>query len=132
KNYPGTREAKEAIGFIERIYVSMGKSDEYLKWLETVPNTQISISFRDSVSYQSAFNLYLKSEFPGAINNFNNYLKEFPKGYFIIPAQFYLATSLNKVGEMASARYYYRSLVSAGGNEFREESSKVLAQNYFN
>jgi TolA-binding protein len=132
KNYPGTREAKEAIGFIERIYVSMGKSDEYLKWLETVPNTQISISFRDSVSYQSAFNLYLKSEFPGAINNFNNYLKEFPKGYFIIPAQFYLATSLNKTGAMASARYYYRSLVNAGGNEFREESSKVLAQNYYN
>jgi len=131
KNYPGTQEAKSGIGYIEKIYISRGESAKYLAWLETIPNTGISVSFRDSVSYQAAFNLYLNNNCAGAIDNFKKYLSEFPKGFFSVSARFYLATCLDKTGKSEEALKYYEMIVNGNPTEFREESAKRLAVYYF-
>ncbi|MCO5254724.1 MAG: tetratricopeptide repeat protein [Bacteroidetes bacterium] len=131
QTYPGTQESKSAIGYVERIYVSRGESDKYLSWLETVPNAGISVSFRDSVSYQGAFNLYMNNNCTGAIDNFRNYLREFPNGFFNISARFYLATCLNKVSENEESNFQYRYITESTPNEFRKESAKRLAVYYY-
>jgi len=129
--FPGSLESKNAIGYIERIYVSRGESDAYLAWLEKVPNAGISISFRDSVSYQGAFNLYMNNNCNGAIEGFRKYLQEFPQGFFNSSARFYLATCLDKTNKKEQAIPHYRHIAAGGANEFREESAKRLSAHYF-
>ncbi|MCK9481643.1 MAG: tetratricopeptide repeat protein [Bacteroidia bacterium] len=129
--YPGTQESKSGISYIERIYVSRGESDKYLTWLETIPNADISNSFRDSVTYQGAFNLYMNNNCPGAIDNFRNYLNEFPKGFFNISARFYLATCIDKTMITDESIAEYRYITESTPNEFRKESAKRLATYYY-
>ncbi|MCO6494185.1 MAG: tetratricopeptide repeat protein [Bacteroidetes bacterium] len=131
QSYPGTQESKSAMSYIERIYVSRGESDQYLTWLETVPNAGISTSFRDSVTYQGAFNLYMNNNCQGAIDNFRQYLKEFPNGFFNISARFYLATCLDKISENQESITQYKAIVESTQNEFRVESAKRLANYYY-
>jgi TolA-binding protein len=131
QNFPGTAETREAIGYIERIYISRGESDKYLAWLEKVPNADISVAFRDSVSYQAAFNLYVNGNCSGAIQNFNKYLKDFPNAGFNLSARFYLATCMAKTSGFESAVPYYKQIIEARPNEFKEETAKRLAAYYY-
>jgi TolA-binding protein len=132
EKYPGTSESKLAIGYVERIYVSRGESNQYLAWLEKVPNSNISVSFRDSVTYQGAFNLYASNQYAGAINGFKKYLSEFPNGNFHLSASFYLAQCLENTSGISSAIGYLRLISGAIPSEFREESTRKLADYYFN
>lgn len=129
--FTGSAEAKSAMGYIERIYVSRGESAAYLSWLETVPNADISVSFRDSVSYQAAFNLYVNNQCNAAIDGFRKYLQEYPQGFFNVSATFYMANCIQQRSGFEQAIPHYRKVVQAPANEFRQESTKRLAEFYF-
>ncbi|MBL0342383.1 MAG: tetratricopeptide repeat protein [Bacteroidetes bacterium] len=93
KKYPGTPEAMEAITGIKNIYVSGGKPQAYFDYVKTVSNVNISAGAQDSITYEAAEQLYLKGSHKDASLSFDEYLKKFPEGYYVLNATFYKAES---------------------------------------
>ncbi|MBC7426178.1 MAG: tetratricopeptide repeat protein, partial [Bacteroidia bacterium] len=89
--YRGTEEAREALRFIKEIYVENSRADEYFAWVETIPNSGISYTSKDSISYNSAYNTYVKGDCSASISSFEKYNTDYPAGFFRIPANYYTA-----------------------------------------
>ncbi|MEY3983973.1 MAG: hypothetical protein RL160_1532 [Bacteroidota bacterium] len=120
--YPGTPEAQKAIEKIEKIYRENGRGAEYLSWIATVPNVSVSASRRDSIVYTSAYNLWERKDYEGAIREFNRYLSDYRDGFFRIPAQYHLAYSYERKKQPDLALPFYQKVADAAASEFSEQS----------
>jgi len=125
--YPGTPEAQKAIEKIEKIYRENGRGSEYLSWVATVPNISVSASRRDSIVYASAFNLWERKDYDGAIREFNRYLTDFKDGFFLIPAEYHLAYSYERKKQPDQALPYYQKVANAAASEYSEQSLLAIA-----
>jgi tetratricopeptide (TPR) repeat protein len=120
--FPGTPEAQRAIEKIEKIYRENGRGSEYLSWLNTVPNVSVTASRRDSILYNSAYTLYERKDYEGAVREFEKYLNDFRNGFFVIPANYLKAISHEKRKEKDKAVFHYRVVADAAASEYQEES----------
>lgn len=120
--FPGTPEAQRALEKIEKIYRENGRGSEYLSWLNTVPNVSVTASRRDSVLYNSAYTLFERKDFEGAIREFEKYLNDFRNGFFVVPANYFKAISHEKRKEKDKAVFHYRVVADAAASEYQEES----------
>lgn len=125
--FPGTPEAQKAVEKIEKIYKENGKGAEYLSWIATVPNISVSASRRDSIVYTSAYNLWERKDYDGAIREFNRYLTDFRDGFFVVPAQYHLAFSYEKKKQPEQALPYYQKVANAAASEYTEQSLLAIA-----
>jgi TolA-binding protein len=82
----------------------------------------IEAATRDSMTYTSGENQYIKGNCDRSIQIFRDYLKEFPSGSFATNARFYMADCLNKTGKVDEALELYLKVVSVGNNPFMEQS----------
>jgi tetratricopeptide (TPR) repeat protein len=90
-NYPNSEEASIALKNIENIYTSNGNVDEFFTYVRGVSFANITTSYQDSVMYNSAAEKYFNRKFNEAEKGFENYIRQFPEGVFIVNAHFYLA-----------------------------------------
>jgi TolA-binding protein len=125
--YPGTPEAQKAIEKIEKIYKENGRGSEYLAWVATVPNISVSATRRDSIVYASAFNLWERKDYDGAIREFNRYLADFRDGFFLIPAQYHLAHSYERKKQAELSLPFYQKVANAAASEYTEQSLLAIA-----
>jgi TolA-binding protein len=93
KKYPGTPEASEALTGIKNIYIASGNPQGYFDYVKTVPSMSISSGAQDSITYEAAEQLYLKGNMESASRSFDEYLKRYPEGMFVLNATFYKAES---------------------------------------
>ena len=91
EQYPGSQEAKDALANLESIYSEQGKTGEFFDYIRSKGNISISPERQDSVTYRAAESKYIKGNCEMATNGFNDYIKNFPEGYFIADARFYRA-----------------------------------------
>lgn len=126
-NYPNSDEAREAVIIAQNIYVSLGKGDEIIKILEGFPNIVVSASTQDSLSYESAFNLYQKNDFLKAAKSFGNYINKFPGGYFILKANYFKAECDYKLKSYNDALIGYEYVANALRSDFTERSTRQSA-----
>ncbi len=106
-DYPGTPEASVALSTIKDIYVNMNNVDAYLGYVNDI-GQGVSMSEQDSLVYVSAENIYLQGDCEKAILNLDNYLKKYPRGAYLINANYYRADCLLKQGKEDDA---YSSLL---------------------
>lgn len=126
-NYPNSQEAREAIPLVQNIFVNQGEGEKWLEFSAVLPNVVISASTQDSLSYESAFNLFQKENYEKASKSFGNYINKFPGGYFILKANYYKAECDYKQKKYDDALVCYEYVANALRSEFSERCTRQSA-----
>lgn len=126
-NYPNSEEAREALPMVQNIFVNQGKGEEYLNFIRVLPNVIVSASTQDSLSYESAFNLYQKENYEKSSKGFGSYISRFPGGYFILKANYYKAESDYKQKKYDEALVCYEYVANSLRSEYSERCTRQSA-----
>lgn len=128
-NNPETNEAKDALALLKETYDEMGRPDEYLSFLETVPGYKVSNTSRDSITYQSAEYQYENRRFQQAVDGFTNYLTKYPNGPNSLNAYYYRAESYSsdELKKYSQALKDYATVVSRGPSKWYVKSAEKAA-----
>jgi len=128
-NNPESAEANAAEANLREIYFKdLNKPDEFFAFMETVPGRSITTSAKDSVTYQSAEDHYLKARYPQAIDAFTNYLVKFPNGRSVLQAFYYRAESYAAESKYSLALKDYGAVVVKGPGRFYPKAAEKAAQ----
>ncbi len=123
ENYRNTPEARNAVNGLKNAYTDMDDVQSYFAYMKSVEGLgDIDVSTRDSMTYISGENQYVKGNCERSSEIFMNYLKDYPSGSFATNARFYLADCLNRSGKVDEALELYLRVVSVGNNQFMEQS----------
>jgi len=118
QNNPTKQEGDDAIAAIEEIYVAdLGRSDEYFKFLETVPGYAVKGDTKDSLTYRVAQIQYENGNYERAIAAFTDYLQKHPKGGYVLNAHYNRGESHLILKDYASALKDYDTVISRGQSQ---------------
>jgi len=120
--YPNTSESKEALAQIKNISVTQNKVDEYLRYVKSVPNADVSKAAEDSLTYEAAELLYTQGNCTAAIKDFDNYLQRFPQAIFLVNATYYKADCQFRNKQYEEALTGYQIVINEVRNSFTEKS----------
>jgi TolA-binding protein len=125
-DYPGTSEASEALGKIQKIYVEGGNVRQFEDYLSQNSFPDATKGSLDTSYYEAAQLMYQRGEMVSAMQEFEKYLQKFPNGYFALDAHYFKAEialdlkkydqalrDFNQVLEYAKTSYTERALVAA-------------------
>lgn len=123
ENFRDTPEARNAVNGLRNAYTDIDDVESFFAYMKNIQGLgNIEASTRDSMTYISGENQYVKGNCERSIQVFRDYLKEFPSGSFATNARFYLADCLNKAGNTDEALELYEKVISVGNNQFMEQS----------
>lgn len=132
-DYPNTPEAMQAVSTARMVYVDLGRTDEYARWVKNIDFVEVSDADLDDTSYEAAENQYFNNEYDRAVSGFEKYLRSFPNGIHSINANFYLGQLYFRKNEKDKAAKNYRFVAEKPKNEFSEQSlsrlSEILLEN---
>ncbi|MDX9773452.1 MAG: tetratricopeptide repeat protein [Bacteroidales bacterium] len=123
ENYRDTPEARNAVNGLRNAYTDMDDVESYFAYMKTVQGVgDIDVSTRDSMTYISGENQYVRGNCERSSEIFSNYLRDYPGGSFATNARFYLADCLNRTGKTDEALELFFKVISVGNNQFMEQS----------
>lgn len=94
---PQSSDAKEALRSVREIYVASGNVDSYFDYAAKAGvECDLSQMARDSLSFESAQKIYSAGKTDEAIRLLEHYVANYPKGYYMNDALFYLGDSYLK------------------------------------
>ena len=118
ENYPNSEEASIALKNIENIYTANGNVDEFFTYIRGVSFANVTVSYQDSVMYNSAAEKYFSKKFNEAENGFDKYIQQFPEGAFILKAHFYLAECAYYKSDNEKALQGYEYVIKQKDEQF--------------
>ncbi len=134
ENNPTAAESTEALKSIEEIMVDkMGQPDKYVAFIESLPGLKVSDRTKDSLNYRVANSHYESGQFDKAIQSYDEYIKNFPKGLFIIDALYNKAESNLLLKQYPQALQAYETLLDRGPSRHFEsatEKAAIIASTY--
>ena len=127
ENYPSSEETRVALEGLQALYIDANRVNEYLAYRESIVGTTISTvakSHEDSISFIAAERAYARGNYTEAIPSLTNYIVKFCDSHTLncISAQYYLAESLYKTGDIDKSLTHYDNLANLDGNEYVEPS----------
>ncbi len=128
RQFPNTTEAKEAVANVKRIYVDLGKVDEYASWARSLDYVAVSDNELEDANYESAEQKYQEADYAAAVLGFNKYIKAYSKGAYALKAHYYLADSYYNLNKKNKAATHYNYVINQAKNQFTEASLARLAQ----
>lgn len=130
--HPGSREAKEALLKIEKIFIQQGKVADYENYLTTHKLTTVTKDQLDKANYEQAEVKYLNGKYKEAYDDFQKYLDKYPDGGFVLSANFYRseAAYFQKMFDEALKGYNY--VIGRPKNTFTEKSLLRSAEIHYN
>lgn len=128
--YPNASEARQAVGNARNVYVDQGNVNAYANWVKNIDFVTVTNSDIDNTTYEAAENKFLENDTDKAIEGFQTYLQDFPKGIHALKANFYLAQLLFNNKQQEEAIPYYGFVVQQEKNQFSEEALAKLSQLY--
>lgn len=133
-NNPNAKESESALLGLQEIYINdLGKSEEYVAYVSSLPGYKISDAAADSLAYMVGALRYNEGAYDKAVMGFNNYLDKYPAGANRIKAIYYRAESNTLLKKYEDALADYEKLAKAGNSEFYIPSlrkSALIAYNY--
>tara|TARA_B100001564_G_scaffold324611_1_gene305526 strand:- start:10652 stop:13756 length:3105 start_codon:yes stop_codon:yes gene_type:complete len=130
--YSKTKYFKEAILGIERAYTSLGKIEDYLVFIESLPNYSLSKLQQDTLIYNTAFIKFSEKNYESANEIFKKYLDDFVEGNFYVDALYYYALSSIELNDSSTATLYYNLILENSDQKYREQSLVYFARKYYN
>ena len=123
---------KEALLGLQSIYVGIARVDEYITYLNDIPQYKLSQSEQDSLSYSAAFIKFSEQDYSVSRDAFQKYITEFKDGVFIEDAYYYLARSYYNLGDSVQTNLSYAYIVENKSIQYLEEALTHLSRAYFN
>jgi TolA-binding protein len=80
RNNIQTEEAKDALGYIRKIYIESGDPDGFIAYASTIQGYNFTDMEADSLLFESAENVFDTDNWELAAENYSKYLQRFPKG----------------------------------------------------
>ena len=134
QNNPSSKEAESAILGLQEIYINdLGKSEEYVSYVSSLPGYKVSDTAADSLAYMVGVIRYNEGEYEKAVAGFSNYLSKYPSGINKIKAHYYRAESNTLLKKYDTGLEDYELLIKAGNSEFYTQSLRkaaLIAYNY--
>ena len=127
EKYPNTPNANEALLAIKDIYIEKGDANAYIKYASKYGNSNLTTSAQDSIVYLSAENQFQKGNIQQALDGFNNYILQFPNGFFNLQAKFYRAECNYSLQNFDKALPDYINIANVAQNRFTERSTARAA-----
>jgi len=122
QKYPNTTESHEALVQIKNISVSQNKVDDYLTYVKSVPNADVSEAAEDSLSYEAAELVYTQGNCESAIREFDKYMMKFPNAIFKVNANYYKSDCLYKGKKYQEALPGFEYVISQPKTNITEKS----------
>ena len=129
-DYPNTPESMQAVSSARLVYIDLGRTDEYAKWVRNVDFVEVSDADLDNTTFESAEKQYLDNNTAAAKTSFTKYLQNFPNGLHSLKANFYLAQIYFRDDKKDDAIKHYRFVVEKPRGEFSEQALARLSQIY--
>lgn len=126
EKYPNSAEAGEALTSIKDIYISQGKTDDYVALLKASGRT-VTASAADSLAYAAAEAKFTSNDCSGAITAFNNYIQQYPDGQFVLPAYFYRSECAYNNRDYTAALPGYEFILSKNNSLYAERAALQAA-----
>jgi tetratricopeptide (TPR) repeat protein len=133
RHNPTKEESQDALAAIQEIYVDdLGQSDEYVKFVESIPGYNLSNYAKDSLNYSVAIRYYEDGQYERAVTALTDYIQKFPKGISIIPALFRRGESNVLLKKYNEAMVDYEALIAKGRNEYYDKALYKAASIAYN
>lgn len=133
-NNPKPDEAKRALAALEEIYVKdLGRPDEYFAFLETIPGYKVDNFARDSINFQAALTKFETGDYQRAIDAYNNYIRNFPNGQYLLQAYYQRGESYAVLRQYSEALNDYEWVIEQGPSRYyikALEKAAVIAYNH--
>jgi len=126
---PHSSAARDAMQGIREIYVSDGDVDAYFDYAAKAGvECDMSTMAKDSLSFVSAQKIYLAGNIEAAAKSLNSYLRNYPKGYYLNDALFYLSDCHLRSGNNEAAIDALSELAGQSPNQYTEKTLEKLAR----
>ena len=127
-NNPTAAEARTAQQALQEIYVQdLGRPNDYLAFLETVPGFKLGDAVRDSVNFSAATAQYQAGNYDRAVEQYTLYLKQFPKGGSALEALYRRAESYLLLKQYPAALKGYEEVIARGQTRYYEDALRKAA-----
>jgi len=134
QNNPSAKEAESALLGLQEIYINdLGKSEEYVSFVSSLPGYKITESAADSLAYMVGAIRYNEGEYQKAVAGFNNYLDKYPNGLNKIKAIYYRGESNTLLKKYDQSLDDYERLIQLGNSEFYVSAlrkASLISYNY--
>ena len=125
---PSPEEARAARQALEEIYVQdLGRPNDYVAFLETVPGMKLDGVARDSINFSAATAQYQTGNYDRAIEQYTKYLKQYPRGAYALEAYFRRADSYLIQEKYALALQDLEAIIARGRSRYYEEALEKAA-----
>lgn len=129
EQYPNTASAKEAYDLGESVAIKMGKLDEWFDYLADRPNSDVRMTYQDSLLYETSVQKYRMGDCDGATKGFTSYNKRFGKsGYFVTQSHYYLAECAYDAKDYDKAIEHYKFVADQSLSDHLEDATYKLAE----
>jgi tetratricopeptide (TPR) repeat protein len=129
--YSNSPEADQALKAIKEIYLSQGKAEDFINFVNSLPNgRQIQASEQDTILFEAAEEAYSDGKCEQSISMLNKYLDKFPNGLFFAKARFYKAECYTRMKMPNEAIEEYAYLCRENNNPYYERA--LVRSAYFN
>jgi TolA-binding protein len=128
ENYKSTPEARDALTGLRNSYVDINDVEAYFAYVRSVDGIgDVSVSQRDSLTFISGENLYIRNEYARAAEALSNYLNEFSNGSFRLNAKYYLAETYLQLRRKEEALRLFKEISAEPNNQFLEQALMATA-----
>lgn len=129
EQYPNTKAAKDAYAEGETIATNMGALDEWFDYVNSRPNSDVRVTYQDSLLYESSLQKYRLGDCSGATKGFTSYKNRFGKsGYFVTQAHYYIAECAYSEDKYDIAVENYKYVADQSLSEHLEDATYKLAE----
>tara|TARA_B100000683_G_scaffold60961_1_gene59225 strand:- start:6746 stop:9799 length:3054 start_codon:yes stop_codon:yes gene_type:complete len=133
ENYPRTVSFSNAKIGLKDAYLQMGSINEYLSYINKIPQLDISVSAKDSLSYKAAYNRFNKAEYYDSKIQFKSYLENFGESsIFYKQSLYYYGESCWKTKDTLLAIESFQLVVDLGVSVFYEPSLVKICRYFYN
>lgn len=131
--YPGSEEAKVAVEDLKSVYFDLNDVGGYAEYVRSLGGAvRFDATEQDSLTYLAAERLFMRDDGKQAQRAMLDYLQSFPNGAFSTNARYYLAQTYYQEKNYPAAKQEFEKILTAGNNQFTEETLARLAELQYN
>lgn len=129
EDYQNTPSVKEAYDLGESASISNGTLEEWFAYINERPNSDVRVTYQDSLLYESSLQKYRLGDCEGASKGFTAYNKRFGEsGYFVVQAHYYIAECAYAADNYDVAAANYKYVADQSLSENLEDATYKLAE----
>jgi len=132
ENYPNTTSFKGAKLGLKDAYIKKGDVDGYLAYINKIPQLDISVASKDSLTFQVAYNSYKSENYSLSKTDFKSYISNFgEESIFRKQSLYYYSESCWKTSDTIGSISAYEEVLSLGMSVFYEPSLVRLCRYFY-